>query len=329
MGLLDRNIWMSHTGERPLCALRQPRASQSKIANAGAGGSRPRRVRYAPASVGARLPDFLIIGAQKAGTTSLWGYLRSHPQVFVPDLKEPTFFVDEGTWGRGLDWYRGLFRGAGPDQVVGEASPGYTMFPWFASAPERIAATVPDVKLVYLIRDPIARMASSWLHSRVDFLENRAMAEALIADTRYVALSQYAMQIEQYLEHFDRSSLLILRAEDLDADRKATVAKVCDFIGVDPSRLGSTEERLNTSESKMIPLRRTEVLHRYLIRARRPALAARLASPGLSRWTQRAARAEDVTIDDDLRSRLLGYLKVDLLRLRELVGPDFDLWGYA
>ena len=279
--------------------------------------------------MGARLPDFLIIGAQKAGTTSLWAYLRTHPQVFLPDLKEPNFFIAEGNLSRGLEWYRSLFDAAGPDQVVGEASPGYTMFPLFAGVPRRIADTAPGVKLVYVIRDPVARMVSAWLHLRADFLEGRPLGVSLLSDTKYLSMSQYAMQIEQYLDHFDRDSLLVVRAEDLDSNRAATVAKVCAFLGVEPELSAATDERLNTSESKMLPLRRTRILYKGLVGVKQPALADRLKSKTWPGVTHRSVDPGDLEVDDELRDRLLGYLKVDLMRLRELVGPGFDLWGYA
>ena len=112
-----------------------------------------------------RLPSFLVIGAMKAGTTSLYHYLHAHPQVFMPSIKELDFFVAGGNWGRGLHWYQKQFAGAGPGAVaVGEASTMYTKYPSVDGVPERIAAHLPEVRLVYVVRDPIDRIRSHYRH---------------------------------------------------------------------------------------------------------------------------------------------------------------------
>ncbi|MBC7173545.1 MAG: sulfotransferase domain-containing protein, partial [Polyangiaceae bacterium] len=96
-----------------------------------------------------RLPDFLIIGAAKSGTTTLFRYLINHSRVFDLAEKEPCFFDAEVNWGRGLDWYRNLFVGARDDQLCGEASTNYTRYPQVPGVPERIKRVVPDAKLIY------------------------------------------------------------------------------------------------------------------------------------------------------------------------------------
>jgi hypothetical protein len=275
------------------------------------------------------LPDFLIIGAQKAATTSLWFYLRSHPDVFMPELKEPTFFIREGTWDRGLDWYQSLFAGRRPGQVAGEASPGYTAFPIFGGAAERIARTVPRAKIIYLIREPLQRMVSAWLQARSDAHDDRKLHESLLLQSRYLALSQYATQLERYLTYFDRNQLLVVRTEDLAADPASTILQVCSFLDVDPAGVtADLDHRHNTSSGKVVPRNQTLAASRMLTLAHQDDLAYQLKTSG-SWVTHRRLRPGELQLDDDLRQRLQAYLRPEMQRLRAVVGPDLDLWGYA
>ena len=121
-----------------------------------------------------RLPDFVVIGAPKSGTTSLWSYLRAHPQIYMTPEKEPEFFNDEEHWSRGVSWYERLFADAGDALVVGEASVRYAAYrPASASVPQRMAGVIPDAKLVYVVRHPVHRMVSTWWHNRAYLREAR------------------------------------------------------------------------------------------------------------------------------------------------------------
>lgn len=173
------------------------------------------------------LPNFLIIGAAKAGTTSLYNYLRVHPQVFMSNPKELKFFVQEMNWSRGLQWYERHFDPAGDVVAIGEASTHYTAYPYFGGVPERIAEVLPDVRLIYLVRQPIDRMVSFFLmRIRAGKERERSMEKALLANPRYIDGSRYAMQIEQYLKYFPREHLVILKSEDLRNARGPTMDRV-------------------------------------------------------------------------------------------------------
>jgi hypothetical protein len=102
------------------------------------------------------LPTFIVIGAMKAGTTSLYHYLREHPQIFMPKAKELDFFAVETTWRRGIDWYAEQFAGAGGDEIArGEASTAYSKYPHYPNVPERIARAIPGCQLIYVVRLPL------------------------------------------------------------------------------------------------------------------------------------------------------------------------------
>ena len=131
------------------------RARERYAADRKRGGRVPRRRRRHAA-----LPNLIIIGGLKCGTTSIHHYLGLHPEIHMSKPKELNFFVEELNWDLGLDWYRGRF----DDRfaVRGESSPHYTNLPYFEGVPERIHEHIPDAKLIYMVRDPISRILSHW-----------------------------------------------------------------------------------------------------------------------------------------------------------------------
>ena len=203
------------------------------------------------------LPDFLIIGAQKAGTTALYAYLRRHPQITGPSWKEVSFFDRHYT--RGEAWYRGNFPNALRTRgLVGEASPSYLFHPL---APERVAALVPEAKLIALVRNPVDRAFSQYQHevalgreplSFEDALEAEGErlsgeVERMLADPAYFSRpwwdytyrgrGRYAEQLDRWLAVFAREQLLVVPSEDLLAEPEQTHARVLEFLGAPPHRL--------------------------------------------------------------------------------------------
>jgi hypothetical protein len=187
----------------------------------------------APAANGA-LPNTIIIGAPKCGTTSLHNYLDAHPSISMSRLKETDFFLDEGgTWELGLDWYKSHFEPSAP--VRGEGSTKYACLPHSEGVAPRMKQTVPDAKLIYLVRDPFNRIASHYMHARAAGAENRPFDQAARdRGSRYLAASLYATQLEAFLEYFDRECVLVESQERLLADRGAALARIFGFLGVAP-----------------------------------------------------------------------------------------------
>jgi hypothetical protein len=273
------------------------------------------------------LPTFLVVGAMKAGTTSLHRYLRQHPSVFVTHHKEPNFFSFE--WERGVAWYEAHFAEAGDSVARGESSTSYTRFPNQPLVPERIASVVPDVRLIYLVRDPFARMRSHYLHWLSFGGERRSADVALVEDRRYLDWSRYGLQIDRYLEQFAPSSLLVLTAEDLAARRDETLGRVLRFIGLDSGWRPPTPLALNRSEDRRI-------VRPSMRRLRRGQLEKRAGRGVEGFWPRVVERVTTRPIDDsmfdlsdDVRQRLTDELRPDVVRLREFLGPDFDGWGLA
>jgi hypothetical protein len=270
------------------------------------------------------LPNFLVIGAMKAGTTSLYRYLRAHPQVFMPEAKELNFFVAERRWHRGRGWYEAQFAGAGDAIAVGEASPIYAMYPEFAGVPDRIARLLPQVRLIYAVRHPIERIRSHYLHQVARGREHGPIEHSLRADPRYLDTSRYAMQIERYLAHFAPERLQVITAEELRDDRVATIRRVLRFLGLDPGLLPPTLDREfhRTAEKRKRRLLAGAVLWVPGSRALR-----RFAPASVRRLGSRRVANKQVVIPPALEARLRDELRDDIRRLRPHLGPAFDGWG--
>lgn len=210
-----------------------------------------------------RVPDFVVIGAAKAGTTSLYALLDRHPQVFMPKIKEPEFFARDDRYSEGIARYAEGFAAARPDQIVGEASTIYSLYPLFPKTAERMKAHLPQTKLIYVMREPVSRAYSYYVQilknyqnitgdpvihrSFEEFVLPQARATAAPRDKVFsqvnahlpdvselcLAGSEYVQQIEAYLEHFAPEQMLFLTFEAFVADRPATLLKITDFLGVD------------------------------------------------------------------------------------------------
>jgi len=278
------------------------------------------------------LPTFIVIGAMKAGTTSLAAYLGTHPDVFVTNPKEARFFGsgDDRNWKRGLAWYQQLFASADAAKARGEASPGYTMAPHVSHVPERIAAVVPDVKLIYLLRNPVERIRSAYLDRAARGVEVLPLRAALDEKPRYLDASRYAYQLECYLEHFAREQILVVSSERLRDERRDVLHDVLEFIGVDPNvELASTELELNRGSEKRVPVRLYQTLSAPFRRTGMTRVIPSRFKRRARRTFSRPPPPDYLEMSSDLAEVIWSELAPDLSRLRELVGPDFDLWGRA
>ncbi len=191
-----------------------------------------------------RLPDFLIIGAAKSGTTTLYKYLSRHPQIYMSLVKEPQFFAVDDKYVQGLEWYGSLFSEALPHQICGEASTDYTKYPRYPETAARIAQTIPNVKMIYLMRHPVDRAYSYYVHLNRNSKIEETFEEHLSRTSFCFDGSNYMMQIKQYLSFFSRESFLFLLMEELINYPRITLDKVCVFLGIDNNIELSQEENI-------------------------------------------------------------------------------------
>ncbi len=281
----------------------------------------------APSVAPPRLPDFVVIGAPKAGSTTLWGYLRAHPEVFMCTPKEPQFFNDDDHWERGVDWYRELFADAGDAKVVGEASVRYaTSQASSALVPSRMAAVLPEAKIVYVVRHPVERMVSQWRHNRRWYAEPLPLQDAL-RTPRYLMPSRYAAQLARF-SHYPAERVHIVVAERMRDDPAAELRLLFTFLGVDPDiELQGVEPEQNRAADQRVP----RWWMQRAMRNRGVRLARRLVRSVLPQRTQRGisriTRRRDLDDRSGVPDGLEALFADDVARLRAYVAGPFDGWG--
>jgi hypothetical protein len=294
------------------------------------------------------LPNFLIIGAMKAGTTALYTYLEQHSQVYMSPVKEPNFFAFEGekmtfrapqdqeginrTSVTDIEAYRALFEGVSNETAIGEASHWYLYSP---KASERIRHHIPDVRLITILRDPVERAYSQWLHFVRDNREPITdFARALEAEDerirnnwafgRYASRGFYHAQLKRYFDVFDRNQIKVYLYEDLSADPVGVLQDVFEFLGVDEAFAPDVSVKPNVSG---IP--QNKALHILLTRQQRikavlkPHLPARLLRLASDLRDRNLAKPQ---LSPEVRGQLIEMYREDILRLQDLIDRDLSKW---
>ncbi|MGD1896204.1 MAG: sulfotransferase [Phormidesmis sp.] len=298
------------------------------------------------------LVDFLIIGVPKAGTTSLYAYLDQHPNIYTSPNKEPHYFAfsetppvyngpgDDNAWLSqrsvyDLDAYRTLFSEATDNQVKGEAS---VMYLHLSESRDRIAALVPDVKLVVILRNPIERAYAHYRHMRRDGREWQSFEQALkLEDSRkehgwspvwhYRSVGYYYQQLSYFLERFDRAQLKVCLFEDLVASPQAVLADIFSFIGVDSRCAIDTSKRHNASPAG----RGNRALHDFLTQPNRfkqtfkKIIPPQLRKP-LSLKVYRLNQKKLPPLSNDTRRLLVEAYRSDIQKLESLIDRDLSNW---
>ena len=200
------------------------------------------------------LPNLVVIGAQKCGTSALHYYLGLHPEISMSDPKELNFFIKPDEWRRGLEWYEGHF--TEDAKIRGESSPNYTSFPRNKGVPRRMFKLIPEAKLIYLVRDPLERIVSAYIHNLSRRREKRALTTALAHPrSTYLVRSSYQRQVDAFLDFYPAESLLILEQGDLLDRRAETLQETFRFLGVDESFWSPGYERLRHETRNKLRLR--------------------------------------------------------------------------
>ena len=153
-----------------------------------------------------RLPDFVLIGAMKSGTTTLHRQLSLQPGIFMSEPKEPNFFSDDQVYAQGMDWYHSLFAVAAPSDLCGESSTHYTKLPTYPHAVERMKAAVPRLKLIYIMRHPIDRLISHYMHEQFEWRMRLPIDKAVERHPELISYGCYSQQLEPFLAPTDRKT---------------------------------------------------------------------------------------------------------------------------
>lgn len=281
------------------------------------------------------LPNFIIGGAIKGGTTSLNYYLKQHPDVFMSPFKEPRYFAYEPDnpdhlAGRGLHFpirtleeYAALFEGVTTEKAVGEASPHYLRSP---QAPRLIQETIPDVRLIFSLRDPVKRAYSSYWHKVRIGIEERPVEDAFSENDQAVLHGLYGQLMAEWYARFDHSQIKIILFENLVRDGLGVFADLCRFLGVDDSFVPDLTVRNKGGVMKNQRLGRLyERLKKHPIRQ----AIDPLMPEGLRRKlmdTRNSNFEEPPPMPADMVSRLRAFYRDDIERLESLAQLDLSAW---
>ncbi len=176
-------------------------------------------------------PDFIIIGAMKCATSSLHTQLAQQPGIFMTTPKEPNFFSDDSQYARGIGWYEALFNDAQKDDICGESSTHYTKLPHYPHCVDRLSAYLPKVKLVYVMRHPLDRLVSHYIHQWSQNVINCEINQAVDQYDELTAFSCYAKQLEPYINVYGRENILPVFFEAVKAYPQRELEKIARFIG--------------------------------------------------------------------------------------------------
>lgn len=301
------------------------------------------------------LPDFLVIGAPKAGSTAVHEALVQHPQLFLSTPKEPKFFLTGGVRPRrshhrgpgdahsSREWvwsrarYEQLFDPAPPATLRGESTPFYL---WSKPAHVRIRQTVPDAKLIAVIRDPVDRAYSNWTHLRSDGLEPEAdfvtacrkeperVAAGFAPFWRYLELGRYGEQLEHLFRVFPREQVHVLRYKEFVDEPARTIDSICEFLGVDTS-LVDTIPHSNPSgwadDGRVNSALRAVVRGGAAVGSLFPPQAWRRAHAPLIRALRRN-HSNRPHLEVEQRRELVGHFREDIELLESLLGRSFHDW---
>jgi hypothetical protein len=271
--------------------------------------------------------DFIIIGSMKAATTTLHTWLAAQPEIHMASVKEPSFFSYPDNWSRGYAWYQRLYTGSKPGQLLGEASTSYTFPEYGETAATRIADHHPDVRLIFLVRDPVDRLRSHYRHEVQRAREHRTLIEALQdPNNQYVRRSCYYSTLSPYIERFDREQIEVIRTESLTSPGGEGWRQTLDHLDLAHRASPGTPHNQTEDKPQFTPsMLRLWESGWYDKLKRLPKPLRRLARPMLTRsGSSYESQLEESNSDVD--PELIEPMWADVRRLEEWLGVEESLW---
>ena len=307
------------------------------------------------------LPNFLIIGAAKSGTTALYHHLSQHPQIYMCPVKEPNFFALEGekpdfrgpsdleimrrsnsvSLTTDIEAYRALFRGVSDETAIGEASTWYLYVP---KAPERIQQHIPNAKLIVILRNPVERAYSSFLHlvrggrePLTDFAQALREEETRIYDNweplwHYKQMGFYYVQLRRYYDSFDREQIGVYLYEDFENDPVGVLKDIFRLLNVNEAFVPDVSSRHGMSG---VPRNKAvRAMNKFLIKSHptksvlKPVLPEELRRRVVTRMVNilRNRYLTKPQLSPNLRSELTAAYREDVVRLQGLIRRDLSEW---
>ena len=288
-----------------------------------------------------RKPNFFIVGSMKSGTSTLHSILSLHPDVFMSEPKEPSFFVCHEDLKRlwpemakqkySFDEtsYLELFRNAGDSRIVGESSSNYTKLPHAPGVAKRISEFSPGAKILYVIRNPVGRTISHYWHAVKREGETRSIDEAIKSDPIYLDVSNYARQIQEYMNYFEKDNIRVITLEEYSKSPADTMKGIFNWLGIDdnvvPDNLGL---RNHVTPKTVRRQRKLGFLNRINFRP-----VYNYIRPVIPRSVRKAGRNillpgvdRDSVETKEVIDFIMRIQKEQITNLREILGRDFPEW---
>lgn len=266
-----------------------------------------------------KLPDFIIIGGARCGTTSLSACLNQHPDIGMAKIKEPEFFCENKNWEKGLPWYKALF--PGNSKLCFEASTSYSKFPVFPNVPQKIFKIVPDIKFIYILRNPVERAVSHYKMAVAQNHENRNINNAFL-DTEhpqtkfYLNCSSYYYQLEQYLQFFNLEQFLLINFERMVNDTFTALNEIYSFLDVN----GSLGSMIITKKNASNPFQQYNTIGNVFRKYLGNRITAKLP------LTQIKRSLDHTEIDNEVLTRIKIAVSKDMQKLEKIVKFDISHW---
>lgn len=276
--------------------------------------------------------DFIIVGAQKCGTTSLTAYLQPHPDIYIPPEKELPYFSSPEMMKHGWSWYlETFFKDALPSQSWGTSTPQYMLYPESFS---KIKSQVPDAKIIVVLRDPIQRLLSHFDMMTRFGVEKRplnVMLEDQLHDLdyfrstpyhpdhldKYISGGEYGRIINTIYENFEKKQVMVVLLNDLIKNRESVVFEMFDFLGVDSYNLGNLETvKMKGGSKRKVPINHSLILGKIANAVRFLGLSKFIPS-NVKRWHEVfSSFLDQINVDDSVKSSVVQIKSDTLNRLR-------------
>lgn len=288
-------------------------------------------------------PNLFMIGAAKSGTSHLAALLGQHSEIFLAEPKEPEFFSFDENFEKGFDWYQSIYGGAENSRWVLDASTGYTRYPEYPNTVERLHAWAPKAKLIYLMRHPVERAYSHYVHRWSKELHPNepfrvSFEDHVLDDPMCINSSNYQMQLQHYLERYPKESILCLFNFQLRQNSEAVVRRVCEFLGVkfEDTMMTSPGHRSNKSDSFLESRIRVALTDR--IKSTIGVGTVIKALPRSARefgyqWVRRSFLASSTSADfqpppmlPETRTELLKRFEPSIAWVEDFTGVDLTRW---
>jgi len=264
---------------------------------------------------------FFVIGAMKSGTTSLYDHLRTHPEIYASSIKEPSFFTQEAPTHEKVSEYKDLYSATTKEEWALEGSTNYSKYPSFQGVPERIHSMFPDAKLIYILRHPVERIYSHYIHNLSVGREHRPFEKAVRAqDQHYLNVSRYYLQLSQYLAVFSAENILVFTFEEFLQRKVATLQRIFSFLGLNSSFIPpNLHRKRNISADKTVdhPVIRAVSSLVYLPPSIRYLLGRRFRRP---------TPDKKFFFNPALHERIIELLSEDTEQLKHFLGDTTRYW---